>query len=318
MRVVFAGTPQPAVPTLQALIDSDEHQVVGVITRPDTTAGRGRTAVRSPIGKLADAHALEVLTPATMSAPEVAEALSRWNAELGVVVAYGGLIPPAVLGALPYGWINLHFSLLPAWRGAAPVQAALAAGDEITGASVFALEAGLDTGPVFGTFTERIRDSDTAGELLDRLADAGAQFTRNVIDGIAADELSPVPQDVDGVSYAPKITVAHAQVRWDLPSHLIDRAIRAHTPAPGAWTQLADTRIKLGPVQRADHHELVNGTVAPGELAPGQICAGKKAVYVGTGSGAVQLGWVQPPGKKPVAAADWARGARLTGQERFA
>ncbi|WP_345312275.1 methionyl-tRNA formyltransferase [Gordonia alkaliphila] len=318
MRVVFAGTPQPAVPTLQALIDSDEHQVVGVITRPDTVAGRGRTAVRSPIGRLADAHALEVLTPAKMSDPEVAEALSRWNADLGVVVAYGGLIPPAVLGALPYGWINLHFSLLPAWRGAAPVQAALAAGDEITGASVFALEAGLDTGPVFGTFTERIQDADTAGELLDRLADAGAVFTRNVVDGIAADELSPVPQDADGVSYAHKITVADAQVKWNLPSHLINRAIRAHTPAPGAWTQLDEVRIKLGPVLVADHHELVNGSVAPKDLAPGQISAGKKAVYVGTASGAVQLGWVQPPGKKPLAAADWARGARLTGEEHFA
>ncbi|MEZ5211526.1 methionyl-tRNA formyltransferase [Gordonia sp. (in: high G+C Gram-positive bacteria)] len=318
MRVVFAGTPHPAVPTLRELIDSDDHRVAGVITRPDTVAGRGRKAVRSPIGELADEHAIEVITPRRMSDPEVAEALARWNADLGVVVAYGGLIPAEVLTALPYGWVNLHFSLLPAWRGAAPVQAAIAAGDEVTGASVFALEAGLDTGPVFGQFTERIRSTDTAGDLLDRLAEAGAAFTRDVVDGIAADQLSPVAQPGDGVSYAPKITVDDAQVRWDLPSHVVDRAIRAHTPAPGAWTRLGDARIKLGPVTVVDDAEPPAGITAPKDLAPGAISAGKKAVHVGTASGAVRLGWVQPPGKKAQPAADWARGARLTGEERFA
>ncbi|MFT3662482.1 MAG: methionyl-tRNA formyltransferase [Gordonia sp. (in: high G+C Gram-positive bacteria)] len=316
MRVVFAGTPQAAVPTLQELIDSDDHRVVGVITRPDTTAGRGRKVVRSPIGALADEHAIEVIQPARMSDPEVAEALARWEPDLGVVVAYGGLIPAEVLAALPHGWINLHFSLLPAWRGAAPVQAAIAAGDEFTGASVFQLEVGLDTGPVFGLYTERIRPTDTAGDLLDRLAESGATFTGNVVDGIAADELVPAPQDVEGVSYAPKITVADAQVRWDLPSHLIDRAIRAHTPAPGAWTQLDQARIKLGPVTIADDAPLPDDT-DPAGLAAGAIVAGKKAVYVGTGSGAVRLGQVQPPGKKALPAADWARGARLTGEETF-
>ncbi|MFT4086621.1 MAG: methionyl-tRNA formyltransferase [Gordonia sp. (in: high G+C Gram-positive bacteria)] len=310
MRVVFAGTPQPAVATLRELIDSDDHEVVGVITRPDTTAGRGRKATRSPIGELADQHAIEVLTPGRMSDPEVVEALSRWGADLGVVVAYGGLIPPDVLAMAPHGWINLHFSLLPAWRGAAPVQAAIACGDEITGASVFGLEAGLDTGPVYGSFTERIKPADTAGDLLDRLAEAGAVLTRNIVDGIEAGELSPVAQPADGVSYAPKITVADGQVRWDLPSHIVDRTIRAHTPAPGAWTLLpvdgADpVRIKLGPVSVADDVEAAAG------LEAGRIVAGKKAVYVGTASGAVQLGQVQPPGKKALPAADWARGARL-------
>ncbi|AVM00615.1 methionyl-tRNA formyltransferase [Gordonia iterans] len=317
MRVVFAGTPQAAVPTLQELIDSDDHRVVGVITRPDTAAGRGRRTVRSSVGTLADEHAIEVITPARMSEPEVAEALARWEAELGVVVAYGGLIPPEVLSALPLGWINLHFSLLPAWRGAAPVQAAIAAGDDVTGASVFQLEAGLDTGPVFGVFTERIRSTDTAGDVLVRLAESGAQFTRNVVDGIAAGELVPVPQDADGVSYAPKITVDDAQVRWDLPSHLIDRAVRAHTPAPGAWTRLGEVRIKVGPVSIADDALLPDGS-DPKSLAAGAISAGKRAVFVGTASGAVRLGEVQPPGKKALPAADWARGARLTGEERFA
>lgn len=317
MRVVFAGTPQPAVATLQELIDSDDHQVVGVITRPDTVAGRGRTPVRSPIGTVSDAHAIEVITPQRMDDPEVAEALGRWNAEIGVVVAYGGLIPPAVLTALPYGWINLHFSLLPAWRGAAPVQAAIAAGDEFSGASVFALEAGLDTGPVFGSFTEPVRSTDTAGDLLSRLAEAGAAFTRTVVDGIAAGELAPVAQDSAGVSYAPKITVADSRIRWDLPSHIVDRTIRAHTPAPGAWSELGEVRIKLGPVTVSDGADLLHCTVDPKDLAPGRISAGKKAVFVGTASGAVQLGWVQPPGKKPLPAADWARGARLTGEESF-
>ena len=313
MRIVFAGTPQVAVPVLQELIDSDDHQVVGVITRPDTTAGRGRKVVRSPIGELADAHAIEVITPGRMSDPEVSEALTRWQADLGVVVAYGGLIPPAILASLPYGWINLHFSLLPAWRGAAPVQAAIAAGDEVTGAAVFQLEADLDTGPVFGSLTETIRPTDTAGELLDRLAEAGAVLTKDVVNGIAADSLSPVPQDADGVSYAAKIDVADAQVRWSLPSHIVDRTIRAHTPAPGAWTSLGETRIKLGPVSIAD-----DDPQAPEVLEAGAIAAGKKAVYVGTASGAVRLGTVQPPGKKPLPAADWARGARLNGTERFA
>ncbi|MFT3715258.1 MAG: methionyl-tRNA formyltransferase [Gordonia sp. (in: high G+C Gram-positive bacteria)] len=313
MRVVFAGTPQVAVPVLQELLDSDDHRVVGVITRPDTTAGRGRKTVRSPIGTLADEHALDVISPARMTDPEVAEALSRWRPDLGVVVAYGGLIPAEVLEAVPHGWINLHFSLLPAWRGAAPVQAAIAAGDEFTGASVFQLEPSLDTGPVYGSLTERIRPADTAGDLLQRLSEAGAVLVRDVVDGIAADSLAPVAQDADGVSYAPKIEVDDARVRWSLPSHIVDRTIRAHTPAPGAWTSLGDTRIKLGPVTVADADP-----DAPQGLPPGALVAGKRTVHVGTASGAVLLGTVQPPGKKPLPAADWARGARLDGTERFA
>ncbi|MBM7369101.1 methionyl-tRNA formyltransferase [Gordonia hydrophobica] len=312
MRLVFAGTPDVAVPTLQELIDSPDHEVVGVITRPDTTAGRGRKVVRSDVGRLADEHAIEVVTPARMSDPDVAEALSRWNADLGVVVAYGGLIPQSVLDMLPHGWVNLHFSLLPAWRGAAPVQASIAAGDEITGASVFLLEAGLDTGPVYGTLTERIRDTDTSGDLLGRLAVSGATLAKAVVDGIEAGELAPVPQDADGVSHAAKISSDDARVRWDLPSHIIGRTVRAHTPAPGSWTTLGDARIKLGPVTPADDDPAV-----PTELAPGVLGVTKKAVFVGTASGAVRLSTVQVPGKKSMNAADWARGSRLDGTEEF-
>ncbi|EGD56081.1 methionyl-tRNA formyltransferase [Gordonia neofelifaecis] len=312
MRLVFAGTPEVAVPTLQELLDSPDHEVVGVVTRPDTTAGRGRRVVRSEVGTLADERGIEVITPGRMSDPEVAEALSRWNPDLGVVVAYGGLIPQSVLDLLPHGWVNLHFSVLPAWRGAAPVQAAIAAGDEITGASVFELEAGLDTGPVYGTLTERIRGTDTAGDLLARLAVSGAGLLRAVVDGIQAGELAPVPQDADGVSHAAKITSDDARVRWDLPSHIIDRTIRAHTPAPGAWTTLGDARIKLGPVTPADGDDLV-----PSGLGPGALGVTKKAVFVGTGSGAVRLSTVQAPGKKSMNAADWARGSRFDGTENF-
>jgi len=306
MRIVFAGTPDVAVPTLQELLDSADHEVVGVITRPDTTAGRGRKNVRSEVGVVADEHGIEVITPRRMSEPDVAETLRRWAPDLGVVVAYGGLIPQDVLDMPVHGWVNLHFSILPAWRGAAPVQASIASGDEITGASVFGLEAGLDTGPVYGTLTERIRDTDTSGDLLTRLSTAGSGLTKAVVDGIAAGELSPVPQDADGVSHAAKITVEDARVRWDLPSHVVDRTIRAHTPAPGAWTTLGGVRLKLGPVTIADTDPLL-----PDRLEIGRLGVTKKAVFVGTGSGAVKLGTVQAPGKKAMNAADWARGTRL-------
>lgn len=307
MRIVFAGTPEVAVPSLQRLIDSPEHEVVGVISRPDAVAGRGRKVSRSPIVELADASGIEVITPRRMSEPDVADTLRGWKPDVGAVVAYGGLIPPDVLEIPPHGWINLHFSVLPAWRGAAPVQAAIAAGDETTGASTFLLEKGLDTGPVYGVLTETIRPTDTSGELLDRLAQSGSGLLMSTVDGIAAGALSPVPQPADGVSHAPKVEVDDARVRWALPAHLVDRRIRAHTPAPGAWTTLGDARVKIGPVG------LVEGDdpAAPTELAPGRVAVTEKAVFVGTGSGPVRLGWVQPPGKKQMPATDWARGARL-------
>ena len=313
MRLVFAGTPDVAVPTLKELIDSPDHDVVGVITRPDTMAGRGRRTVRSAVGAVADEAGIEVFTPRRMSDADVAETLTRWAPDLGVVVAYGGLIPQDVLDLPPHGWINLHFSILPAWRGAAPVQASIAAGDEITGASVFALEAGLDTGPVYGTLTEPIRSTDTAGDLLGRLAESGSGLTKAVIDGIAVGELAAVPQDAAGISHAAKITVDDARVRWDLPSHLIDRAVRAHTPAPGAWTAIGDIRLKLGPVTPAD-----DDPALPEALDIGQLGVTKKSVFVGTASGAVRLGTVQAPGKKAMNAADWARGTRLDENGRLA
>ncbi|TCN58018.1 methionyl-tRNA formyltransferase [Rhodococcus sp. SMB37] len=305
MRVVFAGTPEPAVPSLRRLIESDRHDVVAVVTRPDTTAGRGRKTVRSAVGQLADEHGIEVLTPRSPRDPDFIARLTELAPDCCPVVAYGALIPQPVLDIPVHGWVNLHFSLLPAWRGAAPVQAALAAGDQITGASTFRLEAGLDTGPVYGVVTETIRPTDTAGDLLDRLADAGAVLLESTLDGIADGILDPAPQSADGVSPAPKITVDAARVTWTHPAHVVDRHIRAVTPAPGAWTMIGDLRVKLGPVTATDE-----------TLEPGEILARKDGLFIGTATTAVRLGTVQPPGKKAMAAADWARGARLDDKVR--
>ena len=218
------------------------------------------------------------------------------------MVAYGALLGEALLAVPAHGWVNLHFSLLPAWRGAAPVQAALAAGDTVTGATTFQIERSLDSGPVYGVVTETIRPTDTAGELLGRLSVAGAGLLEATMDGIAEQKLTAVPQPAEGVSVAPKVTVDHARIRWDLPAHVVDRRIRAVTPNPGAWTMIGDLRVKVGPVTVPEQ--------AP-ELEPGRMQVSKRHVWVGTGSAPVQLGSVQPPGKKAMDAADWARGARL-------
>ena len=305
MRVVFAGTPEPAVPSLLRLLGSSRHEVLAVVTRPDTTAGRGRKVVRSAVGQVADEHGIEVLTPRTPRDPEFVARLTELAPDCCPVVAYGALIPQPVLDVPTHGWVNLHFSLLPAWRGAAPVQAAIAAGDEITGASTFRLEAGLDTGPVYGVVTETIRPTDTAGDLLDRLAETGATLLESTLDGLEDGILTPAPQPADGVSHAPKVTVEAAQVQWSLPAHVVDRRIRAVTPAPGAWTMIGDLRVKVGPV-----------TVTDESLEPGEIDSRKDGVLVGTGTTAVRLGTVQPPGKKAMAATDWARGARLDSKVR--
>ncbi|GGG09323.1 methionyl-tRNA formyltransferase [Rhodococcoides trifolii] len=300
MRIVFAGTPDPALPSLAALIASPRHDVVAVVTRPDTVAGRGRKASRSPVALLADEHAIPVLTPATASDPEFLAALTDLAPDCCPVVAYGSLLPRSILDVPRFGWVNLHFSLLPAWRGAAPVQAAIAAGDELTGASTFLLEQGMDTGPVFGVMTERIRPDDTTGSLLSRLAEGGATLLESTLDGIADGTVTAVPQSTDGVSAAPKVTTESAHVDWSAPAHAVDRLIRSVTPAPGAWTEIGDTRIKLGPV-----------TIVDEALPVGAVDVRRKAVLIGTASSAVQLGTVQPPGKKPMVASDWARGARL-------
>lgn len=300
MRLLFAGTPATAVPALEALLGSS-HEVVAVLTRPDAPAGRGRRLEASPVHRRAQEAGIEVLTPARPAEPEFERRLRELAVDCAPVVAYGALLRQPVLGIPRHGWVNLHFSVLPAWRGAAPVQHAIMAGDEITGASTFRIEEGLDTGPVFGTLTEAVRPTDTAGDLLDRLAHAGARLLVATLDAIADGSAAAVPQPADGVSHAPRLSVADARVAWGAPAHVVDRRIRGCTPAPGAWTTLGDLRIKVGPVRPV-----------PGDrrLAPGELEVGRGGVLVGTATDAVALGEVAPAGRSWMAADAWARGAR--------
>jgi methionyl-tRNA formyltransferase len=275
--------------------------VAAVLTRPDARSGRGRKVSRSPVAERADEAGIPVLQPRSPRDPEFLEQLAELAVDCAPVVAYGALVPQAALDLPRHGWVNLHFSLLPAWRGAAPVQHAIMAGDEVTGASTFLLEAGLDTGPVFGTLTEEIRPRDTAGDLLERLAVSGAALLVATLDGIAAGALEAQPQPGDGISLAPKVETADARIDWALPSHVVDRRVRGVTPAPGAWTTWRGERLRVAPVE-----PMTDGPV----LAPGEVVLDSGAVLVGTGHGSVRLSLVQPAGKKMLAAADWARGAR--------
>ena len=304
MRLVFAGTPQTAVPTLEALLAS-RHTVAAVVTRADAPAGRGRQLAASPVAQRAREAGLEVLQPAKPSDPSFGQRLAEIAPDCCPVTAYGALIPESVLRIPAHGWVNLHFSVLPAWRGAAPVQHAILHGDEITGATTFRLVRELDAGPVFGVLTEPIKPSDTAGDLLGRLAVAGADLLVATLDGIESGELEARPQPADGVSLAPKISRTDARVNWSQPAMAIDRLIRACTPAPGAWTTLEGAELKLGPVTLAGAPEDDLPTLSAGEL----LVRGQ-AVFAGTGTRPVCLGSVQQQGKRAMPAADWARGIR--------
>ncbi len=301
MRVLFAGTPEAAVPSLRAILASP-HEVVAVLTRPDAQAGRGRRLMPSPVAEIALAQGIEVLRPARASDPEFLDRLTEIAPDAAPIVAYGGLIPPAALTVPTHGWVNLHFSLLPAWRGAAPVQHAVMAGDEVTGASTFRLEQGLDTGPVFGVVTDTIAPTDTAGDVLGRLAVSGAGLLVATLDGLEAGALVAVPQSGADVSLAPKIRVEDARVVWTDPAMRVDRLVRGCTPAPGAWSMFRGERIKLGPVRPA-------GEVV--DLSAGEVRVLKNSVWVGTATHAVLLGEVKAEGKKQMAAGDWARGVRV-------
>ncbi len=305
MRLVFAGTPEPALPALDALAAS-RHDLVGVVTRPDAPAGRGRKLVASPVAQRAQELGVPVLKPDHPRDPEFHEALRALEPHCCPVVAYGALLPQAALDIPTLGWVNLHFSVLPAWRGAAPVQHALWAGDEVTGATTFRIVRELDAGPTYGLMTERVRHDDTAGSLLERLAEGGAGLLVATLDGLEIGTLEAREQPEDGISFAPKITVEDAHVDWTEPAMAVDRRIRACTPAPGAWTTYEGERVKLGPVTPAD-----------GALPPGELLVGKNAVAVGTGTGALRLGLVKAFGKKEMPAADWARGIRVAPGARF-
>jgi methionyl-tRNA formyltransferase len=314
MRLVFAGTPATAVPSLDALLKS-RHEVAAVITRPDAPAGRGRRVAPSPVAVRAAEVGLQVLKPATPREESFQDRLRELAPDCCPVTAYGALIPQAALDIPGHGWVNLHFSVLPAWRGAAPVPHAILHGDDITGATTFQLVAELDAGPVFGVVTEPIGAGDTAGDLLARLAESGAGLLVATLDGIDSGQLRPRPQPADGVSFAPKLTAQDARVRWNAPAHMVGRQIRACTPAPGAWTVLGQARLKLGPVRPGGPAPAgepgASPAPSPPELGPGELWVSRAGVFAGTATGPVELGDVQPPGKRLMSAAEWARGLHL-------
>lgn len=307
MRLVFAGTPDVALPSLDALIAS-RHDVVAVLTRPPAPAGRGRAPRPSPVQVRAEELGLPVLAPASLRGADAIAAIADFAPVCCPVVAYGALLPPPALAIPAYGWINLHFSLLPRWRGAAPVQHAIRAGDAETGATTFRIDEGLDTGPILLHERTGIGEHETSGALLERMAVSGAALLVATLDGLEDGTLTSTPQPEEGVTLAPRIDVDDARIDWSAPADVLERLIRASTPAPGGWTTLRGARLRLGPVDIAEVTD----------LAPGEIRAGKRDVLVGTGSAAVRLDVVIAEGKRPMAAADWARGLRLEPGEAFA
>ena len=285
-----------AVPSLDALVAAG-FDVVAVLTRPDAPLGRKRVLTPSPVAARAGELGITIIHAAKVDAAVTAQ-IAAAAPDVAAIVAYGGLIPRQALDIPRHGWINLHFSLLPAWRGAAPVQRSLIAGDDVTGAVTFLLEEGLDTGPVFGTLTETVQPDDTAGALLDRLSHSGAVLLTQTLSAVDAGQAAAVPQQGE-VSLAPKLTLEDGRLDWNQPALAIGRRARGVTPEPGAWTTLDGQRIKLEPMRlRPD---------GPA-LQPGQLALEGKSVLVGTGSHPVELTRVQPSGKKMMTAADWARG----------
>lgn len=302
MRLIFAGTPEVAVPTLRALHEAG-HEIALVISQPDARGKRGSALHPSPVKLAALELGLSVITPTRASDAEVVAQVAALEADAAAVVAFGQILKPELLATVRTAWVNLHFSVLPAWRGAAPVQRALMAGDDVTGASTFVIEEGLDTGPVIGTLTESIRPTDTAGDLLDRLATVGAPLMVASLEALASGNAAPVKQSSDGVSYASKLTREDAYVNWARAAHIVDREIRGCTPAPGAWTTLPDgSTARIGPVKvRA----------GSASTAPGQVHAVEGKVFVGTGTEQVELSWIQPAGRSRMEAHQWWNGARL-------
>ncbi|MER7302380.1 methionyl-tRNA formyltransferase [Nocardioides sp. NPDC127514] len=299
MRVVFAGTPEVAVPSLNAIAAS-RHELVGVVTRPDAAQGRSKRLVPSPVAQRAEELGVPVLKPEHPREPEFQAELKALEPDCCPVVAYGAMLPQSALDIPRHGWVNLHFSLLPAYRGAAPVQRAVWAGEEISGATTFRIVKAMDAGPVFGTMTQALAPDETSGSLFEKLTEGGARLLVSTLDGIEDGSLEAREQPTDGVTYADKITVEDAQIDWTQNAVAIDRQIRACTPAPGAWTLLDGERFKVGPV-----------TMAEDTAAPGELVVRKNEVLVGTGTTAVRLGRVKAFGKKEMPAADWARGVRL-------
>ena len=307
MRIVFGGTPDVAIPSLDALADS-RHELVAVVTRPDARSGRGKKLTASPVAQRAAELGIEVLKPQRPRDEEFVTRLTELAPDCCPVVAYGALLPQRVLEIPRHGWVNLHFSLLPAWRGAAPVQHAILAGDQITGATTFRIVLELDAGPILATVSEPIRPDDTAGDLLHRLSLSGARLLVETLDGIEDGTLTATPQqETDAqVSYASKINVEDARIDWTQSADVLDRLIRACAPAPGAWTTFRGERFKINSARISD-----------AVLAPGVLQISKRVVRVGTATQALELDEIHAQGKKPMPAADWARGITFGPEPRL-
>jgi methionyl-tRNA formyltransferase len=307
LRLVFAGTPAAAVPSLERLAGSG-HEIVAVITRPSAPLGRKRVLTPSPVAQAAERLGLEVIEAARLD-ESVTARIAEAEPELGVIVAYGGLVREPLLSMPAHGWINLHFSLLPAWRGAAPVQHALIDDDAQTGAAVFRLVPELDAGDVFADLVHPIREDDTAGSLLDDLAVSGAGLLADVVDGIAAGTAHASPQ-VGEPSFAPKLGIDDARIDWTLPARRVLARYRGVTPEPGAWTTLDGARLKL--LELAGTLDRTEFTEAPA-LAPGELAMVARRLIIGTGDVPVEVVRVQPAGRTAMQAPDWWRGSGRSG-----
>jgi len=305
LRIAFAGTPQFALPALQALLKS-RHQVIGVLTQPDRPAGRGQQLRSSPVKLLAlDAH-LPLAQPSTLKTVESRAELTRWAPDVLVVVAYGLILPPPVLALPRLGCINIHGSLLPRWRGAAPIQRAILAGDAETGVTIMQLDAGLDTGPMLLERVRPIGSQDTAGDLHDALSELGAAALLEALDGLAAGALKPRAQPAEGVSYAPKIEKSEAPIDWSVSAIHLDRKIRAFNPWPVAETRFAGESLR---VLQARIAEPIGAHDAPGTL----LGIADDGLHVACGEGVLAVRELQRAGKRPVSARDFANAVRLAG-----
>ena len=300
LRLVFAGTPAPAVPSLERLARS-VHEVVAAVTRPAAPLGRRRVLTPSPVAAAAERLGIHVIEAARLD-DDATGRVGALRPDLGVIVAYGGLVREPLLSTPTHGWINLHFSLLPAWRGAAPVQHALIAGDTETGASVFRLVPDLDAGDVYGTRARAIGSDETAGRLLEELAASGAELLAEVVDAIAAGTATATPQS-GAPTFAPKLGIDDARLDWARPAREVRDRFRGVTPEPGAWTTVDDQRLKV-----LDLAEAPDATA----LAPGEITAVGPTILIGTGTTPLELRRVQPAGRTAMAAGDWWRGAART------
>jgi methionyl-tRNA formyltransferase len=306
LRIIFAGTPDFAVPTLGALIESGMPPVA-VYTQPDRPAGRGRRLTASPVKETALAHRLPVCQPQTLRKAEPLEKLRGLHADLMVVAAYGLILPQEALDAPRLGCVNVHASLLPRWRGAAPIQRAILAGDEESGITIMRMEAGLDTGPVYLLKGVPVGARETGGSLHDKLAVLGAGALLEALPGVVDGSLPPKPQDDARATYAKKLTKQEAEVDWSRTAVQLDRMIRAFNPWP-----VAQTRLQGAPLRLWESEPLSGGT---GPATPGTVIAtGKAGIDVATGGGVLRITRLQPPGKRPMAAAELLNARKLGGE----